>query len=324
MAQQRIRPSKLPEILAQFGRSPEAEAIQSAIKGFTSGADLASTLAARKQEGRAKELQIEQLQSKIAAEKERQAALQKAQGLAQPVTPETPLTEAGFGPAGAPLTAGQVARPEQVRTAVEPTTLAGTGAEVAAGEQFALPGGPEGVSPELEEQRQSELQQSLITAFPEKFAEKQFAETFPDTSKDFEQQMSLLKFGLDKEKAASLDKFKNESLKLRKQLADSRTAEARQRTLTQIDNSLLRAEKEFGKASGIKGFFENLFGGVPGLEGGQEVLESLKGRREILGGAPKTSGKSFTSATEAIAAKNRGELKSGDVVIVNGEEIEVD
>ena len=119
MAQQRIRQSRLPEILAQFGRSPEAEGIKEAVSGFKEGATLASTLAARQQDQKLKELQIQNLNEKLAARKKELAAQDKlasVQEKAKTVSPETPASNIPFGPKKDFATLSDVALTEPVQT----------------------------------------------------------------------------------------------------------------------------------------------------------------------------------------------------------------
>jgi len=77
MAQQRIRQSKLPEILAQFGRTGPGEAIKEGLSGFKEGASLAATIAARKAEQEKNELLAENLKQKIAARQKELGAQEK-------------------------------------------------------------------------------------------------------------------------------------------------------------------------------------------------------------------------------------------------------
>jgi len=114
MAQQRIRQSKLPEILAQFNTSPLAEGINAATKGITQGMDLASTLADRKRKRELQDMQIQELQRKIAeakAKKEAQKNLIDTTGKLETLKDkgmEIPATTIPFGPEQKPATLADI------------------------------------------------------------------------------------------------------------------------------------------------------------------------------------------------------------------------
>jgi len=66
----RIRPSSLPEIIAQSGQHGPGGAVESLTSGFVKGLDLAGTLAARKKQHDLNELKIQQIKDSIARAKE--------------------------------------------------------------------------------------------------------------------------------------------------------------------------------------------------------------------------------------------------------------
>ncbi len=179
MAQQRIRPSKLPEILAQFGRTGPGEAIREGLSGFKEGATLASHIAARKQTQLESEAQIERLKQALETEKTKR----KAQSdLTKALKEQEKRTAAGEKPA----------QPETVSletTAVEPQLrpdgkpVLPIGADVATGAlEFppqehapiapALPVEPEVTDDELVQN----IEEYKRLAFPQEFGKSLFRE----------------------------------------------------------------------------------------------------------------------------------------------------
>jgi hypothetical protein len=118
MASQRIRPSKLPEILAQFGNTGLGGGIESLTKGVTQGLDLASTLAERKRKAELQDLQIAQIKEKIDQAKRENLPkdrLFEAKKRLDTVTEkgqDTPLTSLTFGPEDKPATLADISTTE--------------------------------------------------------------------------------------------------------------------------------------------------------------------------------------------------------------------